>query len=337
VANTAKIAYWNGTAWNALGTGIGGTVTVINCIGFGPDGNLYIGGDFTGVDGSGNGDYICYWDGTSFNRIGTTELNADVNDIGFDNNGHLIITGEFTNAGGNANADYIALWFGSGWRNFSTGLNGEGYTLYVGDNNDVYVAGNFSSAGGLNLTDRSAHYVSGSWRMLDIDLPSSGIPSAILIDSQGNLYLGGGFTTTLYGNAVTSKVAANIEYYSGSANGYPFIQIHGPGVLQTIVNWSSKKAIQFNGLTLQAGEYVSFYLDPHNVKVVSNWRGNCLKYIIPGSDIANFYLTPSNVFKNGQAGQNNIGVLMPSGTTSNSAGWLDWRPKYWSIEGAKYE
>jgi hypothetical protein len=201
----------------------------------------------------------------------------------------------------------------------------------------LYIAGLFSEVAGLDLSDRVAYYANGAWRMLDIDLPGSGVIYSIFIDSRDNLYIGGDFSTTDDGNAVTSKVAANVENYGGSANGYPFIQIHGPGVLQTIVNWSSKKAIQFNGLTLQAGEWLNLTLDPHNVKVISGWRGDCLKYIIPGSDIANFYLTPSNVFKNGQAGQNNIGVLMPSGTTSNSAGWLYWRPKYWSIEGAKYE
>jgi hypothetical protein len=187
------------------------------------------------------------------------------------------------------------------------------------------------------LADRISVYANGSWRLLDIDLPGSDAIYTVFIDSRDNLYIGGNFSTTADGYAVTSKVATNVEYYSGSANGYPFIQLTGPGVLQTIVNWSSKKAIQFSGLTLQAGEWVNFHLDPHNVIMKSSWRGAINNYVIPGSDIANFYLTPSNVFKNGTAGQNNIGVLMPSGTTSNSAGIIFWRPKYWSIEAAKYE
>jgi len=334
VAGTALIAYWDGTAWNPLNTGLGTLTKYVQTLKFGPDGNLYIGGSFTDTAYP----YICYWDGSSFNPVGTAgDINGTVQAIEFNNTGELIVSGLFTNVASIADADYIAKFNGTSWFPIGTGLNNGGYGIFIDDNNDLYIGGQFTVAGGLTLSDRVAVYSNGSWRMLDIDLPGSDAIQSILIDSRDNLYIGGNFSSTAHGNAVTSKVAANVENYSGSANGYPFIQITGPGVLQTIVNWSSKKAIKFNGLTLQAGEWLNLILDPHNVKVVSGWRGNCLKYIIPGSDIANFYLTPSQVFKDGQAGQNNIGVLMPSGTTSNSAGFICWRPKYWSIEGAKYE
>jgi hypothetical protein len=328
-----KIAYYDTTTsnWKPLSTGLNAGV---QSLAVSPNDDIYVGGSFTDAAYP----YICYWDGSSFNPVGTAgDINNEVYKIGFGLAGLLNIGGSFTNAGGNADADYLARFNGNQWSNIGTGLNGAIRSMIFPESGGLYIAGLFSEVAGLDLSDRVAYYANGAWRMLDIDLPGSGVIYSIFIDSRDNLYIGGDFSTTDDGNAVTSKVAANVENYGGSANGYPFIQIHGPGVLQTIVNWSSKKAIQFNGLTLQAGEWLNLTLDPHNVKVISGWRGNCLKYIIPGSDIANFYLTPSNVFKNGQAGQNNIGVLMPSGTTSNSAGWLDWRPKYWSIEGAKYE
>lgn len=77
VANTNKIARWSSGAWSALGTGLNGTVLTLAPS---PDGNLYIGGEFTNADGT-YGDYLCYWNGSAFNRIGTVELSAKVNAI----------------------------------------------------------------------------------------------------------------------------------------------------------------------------------------------------------------------------------------------------------------
>jgi hypothetical protein len=257
----------------------------------------------------------------------------------YDNNGYLYAGGNFTNAGGDTDADYLAAWNGTHWYSIGSHgltentLNSYVRNIFIDNNNSIHIAGGFTAVGGLTLPDRVAAYTNGSWRTLDIDLPGTADVRMIFIDSRDNFYIGGYFSTTAEGgspdgDAITSKVAANLAEYSGSANGSPFIQLHGPGVVQSVTNYSTNKTIQFDGLTLQAGEWLNLTLDPHNIKVVSGWRGNCLKYVIPGSDIAGFYLTPDS---------NYISVLMPSGTTSNSAGWMNWRPKYWSIEGAKYE
>jgi len=320
VANTAYIAYWNGSTWNPLSTGLLGFV---QSIAFSPNGDLYIGGNFVNADGL-DGDYICYWDGTAFNRIGTTELSAAVRWVTFDNNGKLIATGDFINAGGNADADYIARWNGNKWEAFGTGLDNYASSLYVDSNNDVYVGGVFTTAGDLTLTDRIAVWKNGAWRMLDIDLP--GLPSinSMFVNRAGSLYISGSFT----GTAKTGKIAVNTVGEAASANSYCFIQIHGPGVLQSIVNYTTGKSIQFNGLTLFAGEWINMVLDPQQIAMTSSWRGNCLRYIIPGSDHGDFYLAP---------GENNISVFMPSGTDANSGGFMTWSPRYWSIEGARHD
>jgi hypothetical protein len=239
----------------------------------------------------------------------------------------MYIGGQFTNAGDDADADYVAQFNGSRWSSLGTGLNNYCYYLSV-ENNNVYVSGLFTEAGGLSFADRVAYYSNGAWHTLDIDLPGTNYVTQILIDSRDNLYIGGNFSTTADGNAVTSKVASNIEVSSANANTYPFIQLHGPGVVQSVTNYTTGKSIQFDGLTLLDGEWINLILDPENIRVKSGWRGNCLKYIIPGSDIADFYLSP---------GMNNISVLMPSGTDSNSAGFISYRPKFWNIEGAKHE
>ena len=325
IANTIRIAYWDGSNWNPLDTGLNNTVYDMT---FAPNGDLWITGLFTNADGI-NGDYICYWDGTAFNRVGSTELNAYVQAIIFDNDGKPIISGAFTNAGGNADADYIARWNGSMWENLGTGFaSGHAYSM-INYDDKLYCVGNFSGAGGLSLPDRIAIWFNGSWQALDIDLPGSGIIYSIYITRDGSLYIGGAFSTTADGNArVSGAITATSS--SASANSYPFIQFWGPGVLQSIKNYSTGKEIQFDGLTLLAGEWINMQCNPHKIKFESGWaaRGNLLRYVIPGSDIADFYIQP---------GTNYISVLMPSGTTAASGGMIAWHPKFWSIEGAKYD
>jgi hypothetical protein len=325
VANTAKIAYWDGSVWNPLSTGLNDSVFAL---GFAPNGDLYIGGAFTNADGA-NGDYLCYWNGTSFNMLGDTELTDTVYSIAFDNNGLLIIGGTFLNAGSNANADCIAIWSGGDWESFGTGLSGGSVRFVTVDKyNRVYACGSFTSAGGLALADRIAYYVNDAWYMLDVDLPGSGYVYSILIDSYDNFYAGGVFSSTSDGNAITGKVATCTN--SGNSKVFPTIEIKGPGILQSITNYSTGKEIQFDGLTLQAGEIITIQPVSGQVLITSNWggRGYMQKYVNPGSDIGSFYLKP---------GTNYISLFMPSDTTAATQAFIYWTPKFWNIEGSRYE
>jgi hypothetical protein len=325
VDGTALIAYWDGTAWNPLNTGLGTLTEYVQTLKFGPDGNLYIGGSFTDTAYP----YICYWDGSSFNPVGTAgDINGTVQAIEFNNTGELIVSGLFTNVASIADADYIAKFNGTSWFPIGTGLNNGGYGIFIDDNNDLYIGGQFTVAGGLTLSDRVAVYSNGSWRMLDIDLPGSDAIQSILIDSRDNLYIGGNFSTTADGNAFTNKVT--ICTNSGNTKIFPIIEIQGPGVLQSITNYSIGKEIQFDGLTLQAGEIITIQPVSGQVLITSNWggRGYMQKYVNPGSDIGSFYLKP---------GTNYISLFMPSDTTAATQAFIYWTPKFWNIEGSRYE
>jgi hypothetical protein len=323
VANTVGVAKWNGTTWSALATGISGICYDLK---FAPNGDLYIGGNFKDVTLESDGDYICYWDGTRFNKVGTVELNNLVNTLAFSETGRLYVGGQFTNAGGIANADYIARWTGSKWESLGTGTNGRvcGITVNSGK---VYASGTFTSAGGLTLPDRVAVWSNGAWQPLDIDLPGSDIAYSVLPASDGSLYIGGFYSTTVAGeNAKTGLVALNLNVTSASANTYPFIQIHGPGTLKSITNYSTGKTIAFNGLTLQTGEWIGLNFDPLNLKFRGGWagRGNLMRYVISGSDYGDFYLKP---------GSNALSLFM-TGTDSNSGAWITWTPQFWGLDGA---
>jgi hypothetical protein len=329
VANTARIAKYDGSTWIPLSTGLNG---VVYSLAFAPNRNLFIGGLFTNADGT-NGDYLCYWDGSAFNRVGTVELGTggSVLTLAFGATGDLYVGGKFTNAGGIANADYIAKWNGSQWQALGTGTNQDVYRITV-DSGKIYASGSFTVAGGLTLTDRVAVWSNGAWQPLDIDLPGMEVVYSILPASDGSLYIGGIFSTAGTAgtpNAKTGIVVLNLNVSSASANTYPFMQVRGPGTLKAITNYSTGKSIMFDGLTLNAGEWINLHFDPLNLRFYGGWsgRGNLMRYVVPGSDYGDFYLMP---------GDNLISLFMTDPTTDSGA-FISWTPLFWGIDGAVLE
>lgn len=327
VANTAYIAKWDGTAWSALSTGLNNNVFALA---FAPNGDLYIGGMFTDVAYP----YLCKWNGTAFSVVGTnTDINKYVRALAFGATGHLYVGGAFTNAGGNPNADYIAKWSGSSWESLGTGMN-SGVTHITVNSGKVYAGGVFTTADGLTVTDRVAVWSNGAWQPIDIDFPGTSQVLFVLPASDGSLYVGGVFSTageTPDENAETGIVALNLEVSSASANTYPYIQVYGPGTLKAITNYSTGKTIAFDGLTLNAGEWINLYFDPLNLKFTGGWsgRGNLMRYVVPGSDYGDFYLMP---------GENLISIFYPdSDPSSGSHAWIQWTPLFWGLDGAVLE
>lgn len=325
VAGTAKIAKWDGTVWTPLATGLTASqLEGVRALAFAPNGDLYIGGQFTDAAYP----YLCYWNGSAFVRVGTVELNESVYTLAFGATGYLYVGGAFTNAGGVASADYIAKWTGSKWESLGTGTNGTVNRITV-NSGKVYISGSFTSAGGLTLTDRVTVWSNGSWLPLDIDLPGTAAVYATLPASDGSLYVGGGFSTAGEDpdeNAKTGIVALNFDVASASANTYPVISITGPGTLKSIINYRTGKSVMFDGLTLQAGEWVSFNFDPLQLSFRSGWasRGNLMRYVIAGSDYGDFYVSP---------GANYISLFMDD-TDANSKASITYVPKFWGLDGA---
>ena len=324
VANTARIAKWNGTSWSALSTGI--TNNNVRALAFAPNGDLYIGGTFTDAAYP----YLCKWNGSAFSAVGTnTDIGAAVTTLAFGATGWLYVGGNFTNAGGIANADYIARWGGSHWEALGTGTDLFIFDIVV-DSGKVYASGAFTTAGDLTLTDRIAVWSNGAWQPLDIDLPGTGTVHSILPASDGSLYIGGGFSTTTSSENATCGIVSDrilaIGVASASANTYPYIQVRGPGTLQAITNYTTGKSVMFDGLTLQAGEWIGLNFDPLHLKFQGGWtgRGNLMRYVIPGSDYGDFYLKP---------GSNALSLFM-TGTTSASGALIFWVPKFWGLDGA---
>jgi hypothetical protein len=98
-----KIARWDGHAWSALGSGMGGGFSIPRVYALAVSGtDLYVGGEFSTADGVPvNG--ITKWDGSSWSALGSgvtlgqpwTEVYA----LAADRAGHLVVGGYFTLAG----------------------------------------------------------------------------------------------------------------------------------------------------------------------------------------------------------------------------------------------
>src|SRR5258706_2538962 len=120
------IAYWDGTKWNKLGSGVGAGTT-IGDVAVAPNGYVYATGVFTTIGGV-SANNIAYWDGAAWNAMGTG-LNSSGQHISIAPNGDVYVGGDFTTAGG-INASRIAKWNGSSWSSVGTraGLNNSVYS-----------------------------------------------------------------------------------------------------------------------------------------------------------------------------------------------------------------
>lgn len=318
---SASLAWANVPEFEILGAESVDTITLA------PNGNIIVGGNFVNLDGVSAADYLAKYDGTNVTAV--SALNGRVYALEYDAWGNLYVGGDFTNAGGFAGADYIARWNGSSWIALGTGTNGSVRSIEFVYPSGLIVAGAFTTAGGLTLTDRVAVWSNGAWQPLDIDLPGTATINSALHVTDGSFYIGGAFSTageTPDENAKTGVVALNLNVTSASANTYPFVQVTGPGTLKSITNYSTGKSISFDGLTLQAGEWIGLAFDPLNLKFRGGWagRGNLMRYVIPGSDYGDFYLMPGN----------NLISLFMSGTTSASGATIQWKPLFWGLDGA---
>ncbi len=187
VANTSRIARWNGTAWNALSTGAN---NYVGTMALSTNGLLYVAGGFTTIGGvAANG--IASWNGSAFSAMGTGSLNINV--LAFSSiDGLLYIGGGFTTIGG-VSANRIATWDGSIYAALGSGTNNTVDSIAI-DNltGFVYLGGAFTTAGG-----NSANYIT-VWNGVSFSALGSGMDASVGELAIGNdrlLIAGGGFTS----------------------------------------------------------------------------------------------------------------------------------------------
>jgi hypothetical protein len=210
VANTSRIAYWDGSAWNAMGTGAaGGTV---DTLAVGADGKIYAGGAFTSMAGVANTSRIAYWDGSAWNAMGTG-ANGSVSALQVGADGSIYAGGAFTLMGGVANTARIAKWNGSAWSAMGTGaLNFGVSALALGLDGSIYAGGAFTQMGGVANTVSIAKWNGSVWSALSTGI-SGGSASvmSMVVGANNILSIGGDFT------AAAGVSVANMAQWNGVA------------------------------------------------------------------------------------------------------------------------
>ena len=191
---------WNGTSWSTLGDSFDNSIYTIA---IDKMGNIYVGGYFTN-----QGNYIAKWNPTgsgSWSALGNG-FDSGVYAITIDAKNNVYAGGEFlNNYAETIKYFYAAKWNGSNWSKLDLGLsdyNGS-YSRNVLDmiffNGKIYMVGelygsnitpynNFSIKLNLSLLTQSP-VAGNNFGFHDGDF------DAYAVDSMGNLYVGGYFTT----------------------------------------------------------------------------------------------------------------------------------------------
>ncbi len=215
-SNTTTLFYIAGRedgAWSALDVGsMSGTTPKPLRMRRGPDGYLYVGGKFTSLDGVTGADNIAYYDGSTWNALG-----SGLNDLVFDFNwtpgGTLYAVGKFTDGNG-----YVRSWNGSSWSNVGNPSASTTITdvraIEIGKESaeTIYVGGTFTDMAGTTDASYVAKWSSGGgWQEVDGTGAGNGAVYALEFDREGNLYAGGGYTT------IDGNSANNIAKWDGNA------------------------------------------------------------------------------------------------------------------------
>lgn len=180
-----RIARWNGTDWEPLGTGVDGpsapfvdALVVYN-------GELIVGGYFT-TGGGVPAANLARWNGTDWQPFGGG-ANSAVSALQV-HDGELFAGGAFTTIGG-VPANRVARWDGTQWHALGSGCSSfvEALASYDGQ---LYAGGGFQWAGGL-WVNYVARWNGTSWASL-----SGGVDSTVtaLAVHRGELFVGGIFS-----------------------------------------------------------------------------------------------------------------------------------------------
>lgn len=361
VANTRFIARWNGSSWQAMGTGTtGGTgVTSVALAGT----LVAIGGSF-----SSPGTNLAFWNTNSGTWISAT-ANGAVYALLYDNAGNLYVGGSFTivqgvpatnvarlastaavtsmnlgNSGetvrtfalGSDGTLYaggvfttgdggtnIAAWNGSAWHSLGTGTNNQVNDLAFAPDGVLWVAGGFTTAGGLNSGSGLAWWLGTSWAYPDLQAASNTGYDALAFWPDGTVYAS--FETSGTGlNTAGLTTVTN----SGTGMAYPRIVIRGTSsggltTVWTLRNTTTGGALYFNNLTLNGVETLTIDLDPQRLTVTSDARGMLPDALLPGSTPLQMALRP---------GTNTISLYLNN--TSFFTSTMTWTPTYLSVDGA---
>lgn len=236
-----RIAKWNGTAWSALGSGLGGGARAMACFDDGNGAALYVGGSFQTAGGV-QAKYIAKWDGTSWSPLANT-LNGNVNALAVFDDGTgpaLYVAGGFLTAGVSGTSR-IAKWNGRSWSALASGVNGSVEALAVYDDGTgaaLYASGSFTSASPF-VVNRIAKWNGTQWSAVGGGLPDVSYELEVFDDGNypalyaiGGTYVGEEVYRIARWNGVTwtyfeTDISAGFALAAGADSNGPALFVGG--------------------------------------------------------------------------------------------------------------
>lgn len=143
-----NIAKWNGTTWEALGSGLTETVRKIVPAG---NGHLYVLANRK----------VIHWNGTVWTTIGETSNSGYPLGLAVHPNGHIYVGGTFDAINGVA-VQKLAIWNGSTWSSPLTSIDRYINDVFINPAGQVYIGGSFSQINGINAS-KIAVWNGSSW------------------------------------------------------------------------------------------------------------------------------------------------------------------------------
>jgi hypothetical protein len=222
VADTEKLARFDGTQWNSMDAQSASFLNSIWDLVVWDDGvtgeQLYIAGNYLDLNGQAALDHIAKWDGTTYTGVGGTiagavpliVLDLQVADLG--DGEKLYAGGRFLNIGG-VPANNIAVWDGTAWAPLGGGLTqSSGFaqvlTMTVFDDGSgpaLFVGGTFQTAGSTPAV-RIAKWDGSTWSAVGDGFDSTVNRLVTFDDGSGEaLYALGRFNNS--GSTPTAKMA----------------------------------------------------------------------------------------------------------------------------------
>jgi hypothetical protein len=318
-----------GVSWQSLTAGSGVAGIVAQPVGLvrGLDGHIYLGGPAgMTVDALGSNRVYRYNTTTlAFQNLPPTGSNPGlgsgaVNAVCTLPNGWVVFGGSFGTTRAGVTVNNVMAFNGSNLIPLGTGLNNTVNYLFSTPDGKLYAVGNFTGPGGnaYALPDGLALWNGSVWLPVDIDLPAATSVRAVAGKSTGGIAIEAAPASAPFASTVTAIVNA------GTANAVPTFIFTGPGQMYNLVNNTTGKNIYFNYLLL-AGETATLVLDPTALTFTSNFTGNVLNKILPGSDLATFNLVP---------GTNSLSCLISGTTTGATSATLQYRNTHWTFDAS---
>jgi trimeric autotransporter adhesin len=324
-----NIAKWDGSAWSALGLGVGDTnyYSPVNALAFDSSGNLYAGGEFTNA-GEINTTYIAEWNGTAWSAL-SSGVEGAVSSLTFDIQGNLYAGWEYfvppifpslyslpTPVGG------VSKWNGSSWSPLGFGVTMDGSIsgLAFDSFGNLYAAGGFTNVGGVN-----ANYIA-EWDGATWSAPSTGLifqsgVSAFAHDAFGNLYAAGTFTNA--GGVIIEGIAkreASVWAAFGSMGAGSLVSVPRDGLQINALVFDASGNLYAGGIIASAGGV--------SVNNIVKWDGSAWSALGAG-------ITGGTVNTMAIDSQGNLYV--GGVKDSYSAGFVDkWNGSTWSALGSGF-